>query len=114
MWLLLLSLLFSVFTNAISAELAQQIQHRLKSVDNLKDKRVFVLLGSGHESYATEYYPDAQILQYKSPSDVLLAVKIQKVEYVNQTTITTILFMMFVFFILIDNRLSFIWLMMII
>jgi polar amino acid transport system substrate-binding protein len=53
---------------------------QLTSVDDLKTKRIGVLQGSAHESYALKHYPDAQVLQFKSPADVLLAVKTNKVD----------------------------------
>ena len=53
---------------------------KLSSVDDLKDKHIGVLMGSAHESYATKTYPQATILQYKSPADVILAVKAGKVD----------------------------------
>jgi polar amino acid transport system substrate-binding protein len=53
---------------------------KLVSVADLKDKRIGVLVGSAHDTYATKNYPDATILQYKSPADVALAVKTGKVD----------------------------------
>ncbi len=53
---------------------------KLKTIDDLKDKRIGVLLGSTHDTYATKNFPQATILQYKSTSDVLLAVKSGKVD----------------------------------
>lgn len=53
---------------------------KLASVADLKDKRIGLLLGSVHDSYAAKHYPNATILQYKSPSDILLAVKSGKVD----------------------------------
>ncbi|MFZ2169705.1 MAG: ABC transporter permease subunit, partial [Methylococcaceae bacterium] len=53
---------------------------QLASVADLKDKRIGVLVGSAHDTYATKNYPDATILQYKSPADVALAVKTGKVD----------------------------------
>jgi len=53
---------------------------KLASVADLKDKRIGVLVGSAHDTYATKNYPDATILQYKSPADVALAVKTGKVD----------------------------------
>ncbi len=53
---------------------------KLASADDLKDKRIGVLLGSVHDTYATKNYPLATILQYKTPSDLLLAVKSGKVD----------------------------------
>lgn len=54
--------------------------HKLRSVDDLKHKRLAVLLGSVHDSYALKNFPQAEIMQYKSPSDILLAVKSGKVD----------------------------------
>lgn len=53
---------------------------QLASAADLKDKRIGVLVGSAHDTYATKNYPDATILQYKSPADVALAVKTGKVD----------------------------------
>lgn len=53
---------------------------RLASIADLKNKRIAVLVGSAHDIYATKHYPDATILQYKSPADVALAVKSGKVD----------------------------------
>ncbi|WP_031435101.1 ABC transporter permease subunit [Methylomarinum vadi] len=53
---------------------------KLSSVADLENKRIGVLLGSAHDTYATKHYPDATILQYKSPADVALAVKTGKVD----------------------------------
>jgi polar amino acid transport system substrate-binding protein len=53
---------------------------KLGTVGDLKDKRIGVLLGSVHDTYAMEHYPNATTLQYKSPSDLLLAIKSGKVD----------------------------------
>ena len=53
---------------------------KLASVDDLKDKRIAVLLGSAHDIYAMKNYPNATILQFKSAADVALAVKTGKVD----------------------------------
>jgi polar amino acid transport system substrate-binding protein len=52
----------------------------LVSAADLKDKRIGVQLGTAHDTYATRTYPNASILQYKSPSDVALAVRTGKVD----------------------------------
>ena len=62
------------------AEHQSQIPGRLSSVDDLKKMRIGVLMGSAHEDYATKNFPDAKVLQFKSPSDVILAVKTDKVD----------------------------------
>lgn len=59
---------------------ADKQELKLASVADLKDKRIGVLVGSAHDTYATKNYPDATILQYKSPADVALAVKTGKVD----------------------------------
>lgn len=53
---------------------------RLTSIADLKDKRIGVLLGSVHDTYVTNNFPNATVLQYKSPSDIVLAVKSGKVD----------------------------------
>ncbi len=53
---------------------------KLKTIDALKDKRIGVLLGSTHDTYAVKNFPDATVLQYKSPTDIILAVKSGKVD----------------------------------
>ena len=56
------------------------VASKLTSIDDLKNKRIGVVMGSAHESYATKNYPNATILQFDSPADVLLAVKTGKVD----------------------------------
>lgn len=51
----------------------------IKSVDDLKDKRIGVLLGSVHDTYALKNFPNANVSQYKNPSELILAVKSGKV-----------------------------------
>ena len=53
---------------------------KLNSVADLADKRIGVLLGSVHDSYALKTYPVATVLQYRNPSDIILAVKSGKVD----------------------------------
>jgi polar amino acid transport system substrate-binding protein len=53
---------------------------KMSTVDDLKDKRIGVLLGSVYDEYAAKTYPQAQILQYKSPSDTVLALKSEKID----------------------------------
>jgi polar amino acid transport system substrate-binding protein len=52
----------------------------LKSIDDIKDKRIGVLLGSVHDTYAMKNYPKATVMQYKNPSELMLAVKSGKVD----------------------------------
>jgi polar amino acid transport system substrate-binding protein len=74
-----ISCLFFLFC-FVSAEAWASFQ--LASADDLKDKRLGVLLGSIHDAYAHKTYPKATVLQYKSPSDMLLALKAEKVDAV--------------------------------
>ncbi len=53
---------------------------KLKSADDLKDKKIGVLLGSVYDTYAQEHFPGATILQYKSQADEILAVKKGKID----------------------------------
>lgn len=52
----------------------------INSIDDIKYKRIGVLLGSVHDAYAHKNYPDAKVMQYKSPSDLFLGVKTEKVD----------------------------------
>lgn len=51
------------------------------------------MLGSTHDAFAHKQYPEADILQYKSPADVLLGVKSGKVDVgiYNSVSLTEIL-----------------------
>ena len=55
-------------------------RNKLTCADDLQDKRIAVLQGSTHEAYATQHYPKATVLQYKSVSDMLLALKSGKAD----------------------------------
>jgi len=59
---------------------SQKGSTKITSVEDLKDKRIGVLLGSVHDTYATAHFPQATVLQYKSPSDLVLAVKSGKID----------------------------------
>jgi polar amino acid transport system substrate-binding protein len=65
---------------AAPAEAGKKIGTKLAHVDELKDKRVGVLLGSAHVDYVTKTWPKAALLQYGSPADLLLAVRTGKVD----------------------------------
>jgi len=52
----------------------------LATLNDLKDKRIGVLQGSIHDIFANRAYPQATIQQFKSPSDMLLAVVSGKVD----------------------------------
>ena len=76
---LMLFFIFPLQSNA-NGEAQSTSNTKLYLVDDLKDKRIGVLMGSAHESYATKTYPNAKVMQYKSSADVLLAVKTDKVD----------------------------------
>lgn len=59
---------------------AEHNSAKMKTVADLKDKRIGVLLGGIHDNYASKTYPHATVMQYKSPSDLILAVKTGKVD----------------------------------
>ncbi|QOX77976.1 ABC transporter substrate-binding protein/permease [Trichlorobacter lovleyi] len=52
----------------------------LATASDLQDKRIAVLQGSTHEAYAVRQFPRATVLQYKSVSDMLLALKSGKAD----------------------------------
>ncbi len=54
--------------------------NKLKTIDDIKNKRIGVLLGSVHDTYALKNYPNATILQYKNPSELVLAVRSNKID----------------------------------
>jgi len=54
----------------------------LKTVNDIHDKRIGVLLGSIHDAYATKTYPDATLLEYQNVSDMLFALNSDKVDVV--------------------------------
>jgi polar amino acid transport system substrate-binding protein len=53
---------------------------RLVSAADISDKRIGVLLGSAHDSYATKNFPHAKVFQYGTAADIALAVKTGKVD----------------------------------
>lgn len=53
---------------------------KLTSIEDIKTKKIGVLLGSVHDGYAHQHYPQATVMQYKSTSDLILAVKTGKVD----------------------------------
>ncbi|MEN6460896.1 MAG: transporter substrate-binding domain-containing protein, partial [Syntrophomonas sp.] len=53
---------------------------KLRTVNDLKDKRIGVLLGGIHDDYARKRFPHATVMQYRSQSDLILAVKTGKVD----------------------------------
>lgn len=59
------------------------VDNKLKSkraIEDFNNKKIGVLLGSVHDTYAIEHYPGAEVLQYKNPSELVLAVESGKVD----------------------------------
>lgn len=52
----------------------------LASLADLRGRRIGVLLGSAHDTYATRNFTGSTILQYQTPADVALAVKSGKAD----------------------------------
>ncbi|MFA7418365.1 MAG: ABC transporter permease subunit [Melioribacteraceae bacterium] len=50
------------------------------SLEDIKNKKIGVLLGSVHDTYALKNLPNATVQQYKNPSEIILAVKSGKVD----------------------------------
>ena len=78
-FILTISLFFQIIATAYGEEKLSS-NTKLSNINDIQDKRIGVLMGSAHESYAIKHYPKANVLQFKSPSDVLLAVQKEKVD----------------------------------
>ncbi len=52
----------------------------LAGIEDIKGRKIGVLLGSVHDTYVAQNYPEAVLMQYKTPSDLILAVKSGKVD----------------------------------
>ncbi|MBP7459989.1 MAG: ABC transporter permease subunit [Candidatus Delongbacteria bacterium] len=53
---------------------------RIQSIDDLKDKRIGVLMGSVYDQYAQSMFPQATILQYDNRPDLILSLKNNKID----------------------------------
>ena len=73
-------LVAAVMLCALAGWAAGAAATRLAQVDDLKDKRIGALQGSAHVDYVVKTWPQATLLQYNSPADLLLAVKTGKVD----------------------------------
>ena len=79
--LLLLAMILSVQSHALPQKgQLTAVPALLSNIDDLKEMRIGVLMGSAHEDYATKNFPNATVLQFKSPADVILAVKTDTVD----------------------------------
>lgn len=59
-----------------------------RTINDFKNKRIGVLLGSTHDTYALNNLKEAVVLQYKTPPEIVLAVKTGKVDAAIYTTET--------------------------
>ena len=66
---------------------------KMKSPEDIRDKRIGVLVGSVYDLYATKKYPAAKVLQYQNVSDLLIALNSDKVDvmYHDQAAVPGIL-----------------------
>jgi polar amino acid transport system substrate-binding protein len=51
-----------------------------RTIDDVKDKRIAVLLGSIHDAYVMKAYPEAGLLEYQNATDILTALKTDKAD----------------------------------
>ncbi|MFZ4464836.1 MAG: ABC transporter permease subunit, partial [Bacteroidales bacterium] len=56
------------------------VREILRTADDIGNKRIGVLLGSIHDTYAAKNFPEAEILQYQNVSDMLNAINSGKVD----------------------------------
>ena len=63
-----------------SPQAAMTPSTKLQRGADLEGKRIAVLQGSAHETYATKTYPTARVLQFQTMADVVLAVKTGKAD----------------------------------
>ena len=65
---------------ASTQEAAPRGDAKLRSVADLHDRRVGVLVGSAQDTYVAKTFPQATVLQYRTPADMALAVRTGKVD----------------------------------
>jgi polar amino acid transport system substrate-binding protein len=68
-----------VKSNTIQAE-AIPSSAKMKSIDDIAEKKIGVLMGSIHDSYATKNYTKATISQYQNAPDMLTALNVGKID----------------------------------
>jgi len=90
---LMLFFIFPLQSNANGEAQSTSNTKLISSLDDLKNKRIGVMLGSTHDAFAHKQYPQAEIFQYKGPADVLLGVKSGKTDIgiYNSVSLTEIL-----------------------
>ena len=63
-----------------AGESVARAAQKMVSTAEIANKRIGVLLGSAHDTYATKTFPNATILQYRTAADIALGVKTGKVD----------------------------------
>jgi polar amino acid transport system substrate-binding protein len=66
----------------------EEIVSAQRTINDFKNKRIGVLLGSTHDTYALNNLQEATVFQYKTPPEIVLAVKTGKVDAAIYTTET--------------------------
>ncbi len=66
--------------NSLQKSGTENAKVKFTSEEDIKTRRVGVLMGSVYDTYAKKNYPDAEILQYSSVSDVLIALETDKAD----------------------------------
>lgn len=69
---------FVVLKKNLAGYVAAPTDGLLHTPADLHGKRIAVLVGSAYEAYATKTYPDSDVQQFQSASDVLTAVRLGK------------------------------------
>lgn len=67
-------------SKSVSEEAPGESGTKMKSIRDIKDKRIGVLMGSIHDSYATRTFPEATIMQYQNLSDMLFGLNSDKAD----------------------------------
>ncbi|MCX6285062.1 MAG: ABC transporter permease subunit [Bacteroidetes bacterium] len=67
-------------------------ESKMKTLADIKNRRIGVLLGSIHDAYATKQFPNATIFQYPNLSDLLFGLNSDKVDvaFSDQTSVKDI------------------------
>ncbi|HPS12820.1 MAG TPA: ABC transporter permease subunit, partial [Prolixibacteraceae bacterium] len=67
---------------ALKKDIAPAETRKLSKLDDIKDKKIGVLLGSVHDKYATKTYPNATVLQFQSIPDLVVALNSDKTDVI--------------------------------
>ena len=70
----------AVIVRGVSPVVVAATTTKMKSIDDIKDKRIGVLLGSIHDAYVIKTFPNASIFQYNDIPDLLMALNSEKID----------------------------------